>query len=139
MFDQKGQIRIIEAFLSIAVVFSAILVSANLPSSPNLSKQQSLSSIGTQALIELDVDGTLANLIARQDWTGVKQALDVMLPLGVSFNLTVFNEEMRQVNSEYIQNSNALGRETVSVQYVLASQTLNVEFFVLRLQLGWAS
>lgn len=139
MFDQKGQIRIIEAFLSIAVVFSAILVSANLPSSPNLSKQQSLASIGTQALVELDVDGTLANLIVQQDWAGIKQALDVMLPLGVSFNLTVFNEEIQQVNSQLIQNSNVLGREAVSVQYVLASQTLSVEFFVLRLQLGWAN
>lgn len=139
MFDQKGQIRIIEAFLSIAVVFSAILVSANLPSSPNLSKQQSLASIGTQALVELDVDGTLANLIVQQDWAGIKQALDVMLPLGVSFNLTVFNEEMQQVNSQLIQNSNVLGREAVSVQYVLASQTLSVEFLVLRLQLGWAN
>lgn len=139
MFDQKGQIRIIEAFLSIAVVFSAILVSANLPSSPNLSRQQSLASIGTQALVELDVDGTLANLIVQQDWAAMKQALDVMLPLGVSFNLTVFNEEMQQVNSQFIQNSNVLGREAVSVQYVLASQTPSVEFLVLRLQLGWAN
>ena len=139
MFDQKGQIRIIEAFLSIAVVFSAILVSANLPSSPNLSKQQSLASIGTQVLVELDVEGTLANLIVQQDWAGIKQALDVMLPLGVSFNLTVFNEEMQQVNSQLIQNSNVLGREAVSVQYVLASQTPSVEFLVLRLQLGWAN
>jgi hypothetical protein len=139
VFDQKGQIRIIEAFLSIAVVFSAILVSANLPSSPNLSRQQSLASIGTQALVELDVDGTLANLIVQQDWAAMKQALDVMLPLGVSFNLTVFNEEMQQVNSQFIQNSNVLGREAVSVQYVLASQTPSVEFLVLRLQLGWAN
>ena len=138
MFDQRGQIRIIEAFLSIAVVFSAVLVSANLPSSPNLSRQHSLASIGAQALVELDAGGTLANLIVQQDWAGIKQALDVILPLGVSFNLTVFNEEMHQVNSQLIQNSNVLGREAVSVQHVLASQTLSVKFFVLRLQLGWA-
>jgi len=138
VFDQRGQIRIIEAFLSIAVVFSAVLVSANLPSSPNLSRQHSLASIGAQALVELDAGGTLANLIVQQDWAGIKQALDVILPLGVSFNLTVFNEEMHQVNSQLIQNSNVLSREAVSVQHVLASQTLSVKFFVLRLQLGWA-
>ena len=88
--------------------------------------------------MELDAGGTLANLIVQQDWAGIKQALDVILPLGVSFNLTVFNEEMQQVNSQLIQNSNVLSREAVSVQHVLASQTLSVKFFVLRLQLGWA-
>jgi hypothetical protein len=138
MFDQKGQIRIIEAFLSIALVFSAILVSTNLPTSPNLSRQQSLISIGTQALVKLDNDGTLSSLIAQQDWVIVKQALDATLPLGVSFNLTVFDEEMRQVNSQLIQNSDVMGRETVSVQHICASQTLSVRFFVLQLQLGWA-
>lgn len=138
MFDQKGQIRIIEAFLSIALVFSAILISANLPSSPNLSRQQSLISIGTQTLTKLDDDGTLSNLIVQQNWTTLKQALDAVLPLGVSYNLTVLDEEMRQVNYQPIQNSDVLGRETVSVQHICASQTPSVMFFVLRLQLGWA-
>ncbi len=138
MFDQKGQIRIIEAFLSIALVFSAILVSANLPSSPNLSRQQSLISIGTQTLAKLDSDDTLSNLIVQQNWAAVKQSLDAVLPLGVSYNLTVFDEEMRQVNAQFIQNSDILGQETVSVQHVCASQTPSVMFFVLRLQLGWA-
>ena len=138
MFDQRGQIRIIEAFLSIAVVFSAVLISATLPSPPNLSRQESLVSIGTQVLLKLDTNGTLGNLIAQQDWTTIKQALDVALPLGVSFNLTIFNEQMQPVNSQLIQNSNVLGRESVSVQYVCASQNVNVEVWVLRLQLAWA-
>lgn len=138
MLNQKGQIRIIEAFLSIAVVFSAVLVSATFPSSPNLSKQESLVSIGTQALLKLDTNGTLGNLIAQQDWMTIKQALDVVLPLGVSFNLTIFDEETQPVNSQLIQNSSVLGRESVSVQYVCASQNLSVKFFVLRLQLAWA-
>jgi len=137
MFDQRGQIRIIEAFLSIAVVFSAVLISATFPSSPNLSRQESLVSIGTQVLLKLDTNGTLGNLIAQQDWTTIKQALDVALPLGVSFNLTIFNEQMQPVNSQLIQNSNVLGRESVSVQYVCASQNVNVELWVLRLQLAW--
>ena len=138
MSDQKGQIRIIEAFLSIAVVFSAVLISATFPSSPNLSRQESLVSIGTQVLLKLDTNGTLGNLIAQRDWTTIKQALDVVLPLGVSFNLTIFNEEMQPVNSQLIQNSNVLGRESISVQYVCASQNTNVELWVLRLQLAWA-
>jgi hypothetical protein len=120
------------------VVFSAVLISATFPSSPNLSRQESLVSIGTQVLLKLDTNGTLGNLIAQRDWTTIKQALDVVLPLGVSFNLTIFNEEMQPVNSQLIQNSNVLGRESVSVQYVCASQNVNVELWVLRLQLAWA-
>ena len=137
MLDRKGQIRIIESFLAVAVVFSAVLVSATFPSSPDFSKQKSLSTIGTQALITLDTDGTLGDLIIQRNWANMKTALDTLLPLGVSFNLTVFDKTGNAVNSEAIQNSNLLGREVVSVQYVCAARSQVVDFFAIRLQLGW--
>jgi len=137
MFDQRGQIRIIEAFLAIAVIFSVLLISVTFPSSPNLERQKSLANLGTQALIKLDTNGTLGNLIMQENWTTIKQALDILLPTGVSFNLTVYDENMQPINSQTIQNSNLLGREAVSVQYICATQNLNVQFFVLRLQLAW--
>jgi len=137
MFDQKGQIRIIESFLAIAVIFSAVLVSATFPSSPDFSKQKSLSTMGTQALITLDTNGTLGDLIIQRNWANMKTALDTLLPLGVSFNLTVFDEAGNAVNSEAIQNSNLLGREVVSVQYVCAARSQVVDFFAIRLQLAW--
>jgi len=137
MFDRRGQIRILEAFLSIAVIFSALLISMTFPSSPNLAKQKSLVNIGTQALMKLDTNDTLGNLIKQENWTAIKQALDILLPIGVSFNLTIYDENLNPINSQAIQNTNLLGRETVSVQYVCASQNQNVRFFVLRLQLAW--
>jgi len=137
VFDQKGQIRIIESFLAIAVIFSAVLVSATFPSSPDFSKQKSLSTMGTQALIKLDTNGTLGDLIVQRSWAVMKTALDTLLPLGVSFNLTVFDESGNAVNSEAIQNSNLLGREVVSVQYVCATRSQVVDFFAIRLQLAW--
>jgi len=137
MFDRKGQIRIIESFLAIAVVFSAVLVSMTFPSSPDLSKQNSLASMGAQALMKLDTDGTLGNLIIQQNWTSIKTALDILLPIGVSFNLTVYDELGQQVNPEVIQNSNLLGREAVSVQHLCATRSQTVQFFVVRLQLAW--
>lgn len=137
MFDRRGQIRILEAFLSIAVIFSALLISMTFPSSPNLAKQKSLANIGTQALMKLDTNDTLGNLIKQENWTAIKQALDILLPIGVSFNLTIYDENLNPINSQAIQNTNLLGRETVSVQYVCASQNQNVRFFVLRLQLAW--
>ena len=137
MFDRKGQIRIIESFLAIAVVFSAVLISVTFPSAPDFSKQKSLASMGTQALMAIDTNGTLGNLILQQNWTDIKTALDILLPAGVSFNLTVYDENGVAVNSEVIQNSNLLGREAVSVQYVCATRSRAVRFFVVRLQLAW--
>lgn len=138
MFNKKGQIRIIEAFLAIAVVFSALVfTTVTFPSSPNLTKQKSLASFGMQALVELDVNGTLGRLIKQGNWTAIKQSLDISLPLGVSFNLTIYDENFTPINSQLIQNSNLLGRETVSVQYVGASQGQSIQLFILRLQLAW--
>jgi len=138
VFDNRGQTRIIEAFLAIAVVFSALIISAvTFPSSPTLTKQKSLASLGMQALIELDVNGTLGKLVAQENWIAIKQSLDVVLPIGVSFNLTVYDENLIQLNSQVIQNTNLLGRETVSVQYFCASQSQNIQFFTLRMQLAW--
>jgi hypothetical protein len=137
MFDQKGQIRIIESFLAIAVVFSAVLVSFTFPTSPDFSKQNYLASLGTQALIALDTDGSLGNLILQRDWTSLKTALDVHLPVGVSYSLTVFDEAGNAVNSEAVQNSNFLGQEAVSVNYVCATRNQTVEFFAIRLLLAW--
>jgi len=137
MFDQKGQTRIIEAFLAIAVIFSVLLISVTFPSSPNLDRQKFLANSGTQVLIKLDANGTLGNLIMQENWTAIKRSLDILLPIGVSFNLTVYDENLRPINSQAVQNSNLLSREAVSVQYICAAQNLNVQFFVLRLQLAW--
>lgn len=137
MLDQKGQIRIIEAFLAVGVIFSSLLISFTLPTSPDFSKQKSLTQIGMQALMTLDVNGTLGNLIMRQDWTAVKESLDILLPTGVSFNLSIYDENSQQVNSQAIRNSNLLSGDTVSVQYICAVGNQAVELFTLRLQLAW--
>ncbi len=139
VFDQKGQIRIIESFLAIAVIFSAVLVSVTFPSSPDFSKQKTLASLGAQALIKLDTDGTLGNLIFQDDWTSLKTALDIHLPVGVLYNLTVFDEAGNAVNLEVVQNSNLLGQEVVSVNYVCATRSQAVEFFAIRLLLAWTN
>ena len=137
MFDQKGQIRIIESFLAIAVVFSAVLVSFTFPSSPDFSKQKNLASLGMQALTALDTNGILGDLILQRDWTSLKTALDIHLPVGISYNLTVLDEAGNTVNSEAVQNSNLLGQEVVSVNYVCATKSQAVEFYAIRLLLAW--
>jgi hypothetical protein len=137
VFDQKGQIRIIESFLAIAVVFSAVLISITFPSSSDFSKLSSLSSLGTQVLTELDNDGTLGSVILQKNWTRLTTELDILLPVGVSFNLTVLDQAGQTVNLVAIQNSNLLGPDVVSVQYVCATRSQTVKLFVVRLQLVW--
>jgi hypothetical protein len=139
MFDNKGQINIIEAFLAITIIFSALAISSvTFPSSPDLMKAKSLADFGEEALIQLDLDGELGKLIANGNWTVIKQSLDILLPIGVSFNLTVYDEDLNKINSQVMQNANLLGHEAVLVQYACASQSTNVQFFILRLQLGWS-
>ncbi len=139
MFDKKGQIRIIESFLAVTVIFSAVLVSVTFPTIPDFSKEKSLTKIGLQVLTELDVNGTLGNLILQHDWTSLKTLMDILLPLGVSFNLTVYDRAGQMVNSEAIRNSNLLGPKVVSVQRLCATKSRTVEFFVVQLQLAWTS
>lgn len=139
MFDNKGQINIIEAFLAIAIIFSAVVISSVIfPSSPDLVKPKSLADFGQEALIKLDTNGELGKLIAYGNWTAIKQSLDILLPIDVSFNLTVYDEDLNKLNSQAIQNAN-LGHEVVLVDYVCASQNTTVQFFILRLQLGWSN
>lgn len=139
MFDNKGQINIIEAFLAITIIFSALVISSvTFPSSRDLMKPKSLADFGEEALIKLDTDGELGKLIVYGNWTAIKQSLDIVLPIGVSFNLTVYDEDLNKINSQIMQNANLLGHEVVLVQYVCASQSANVQFFILRLQLGWS-
>ncbi len=139
MFDNRGQINIIEAFLAIAIIFSAVAISSVIfPSSPDLVKPKSLADFGREALIKLDTNGELGKLIAYGNWTAIKQSLDILLPIDVSFNLTVYDEDLNKLNSQAIQNAN-LGHEVVLVDYVCASQNTTVQFFILRLQLGWSN
>ncbi|NIU38604.1 hypothetical protein GWN65_01135 [Candidatus Bathyarchaeota archaeon] len=139
MFDNRGQINIIEAFLAIAIIFSAVVISSVIfPSSPDLVKPKSLADFGQEALIKLDTNGELGKLIAYGNWTAIKQSLDILLPIDVSFNLTVYDEDLNKLNSQAIQNTN-LGHEVVLVDYVCASQNTTVQFFILRLQLGWSN
>lgn len=139
MFDNKGQINIIEAFLAITIIFSAVVISSVIfPSSPDLVKPKSLADFGQEALIKLDTNGELGKLIAYGNWTAIKQSLDILLPIDVSFNLAVYDEDLNKLNSQAIQNAN-LGHEVVLVDYVCASQNVTVQFFILRLQLGWSN
>ncbi len=121
MNDRRGQIRIVEAFLAVLVIFSAFAVSANFTVSQDPPLREDLSDVGVRALASLDHDGILGRLIEDGNFTDLRDSLILLLPSAVSFNLTVYDENMNQVNTEIIANG-GLGNQQVSfAQYVCAS------------------
>ena len=131
----KGQIRVAEAFLSAFIIFSAMAICSALSPPSNGGSQQTLATQGMRALLQLDSDGTLGNMIARSNWTALSDALPLLLPMGVSYNLTVYDESMQQINNVPITNGNLVGN-IAAVEYLCASQGLQYHSYTLRLQLA---
>jgi hypothetical protein len=135
----RGQIRIIEAFLAVFIIFSSLAVSANLTVTQNKTKRDDLASVGLQALMKLDSDGSLGNYIDCRDWVSLRDALNTILPSGVSFNLTVYNKQMQQVNNAVISNGAFNSQEITFVEYVCASQGLIFRCYIIHLYLAVAA
>jgi len=141
MLDRKGQIKIIEAFLAVSIMFSVLVLITPPSSTPNFERHERLKKLGTQVLIELDKNGTLGKLVEDGNWTAMERSVETLLPLGVFFNLTVYDEQTQIVNTQDISNSSLSsleGREMISVQYLCATRGSDVRFYTVRLQLAWA-
>jgi len=121
--NSNGQIRIIEAFFAVLIVFGSFAVSANLSVRRNTTKTDDLTSVGLQALLKLDSEGTLAKHIDDKNWTALQNIVNLVLPTGITFNLTVYDEQMQQLNTAIISNGAFNSREIVFVEYVCASQS----------------
>jgi hypothetical protein len=134
--QNKGQIRIIEAFLAVLIILSSFAVSSSLTITQNVRKSGDLASTGLQALITLDSDGSLGRFIDNRNWTAVRGTLDTVLPVGVCFNLTVYDDQMNQINDADISNGALSGQEVASVEYVCTSQNAIFHCYMVRLQLA---
>jgi hypothetical protein len=134
--QRRGQIRIIEAFLAVLIVFSSLAISASLTTEQKIAESSDLASIGLQTLIKLDSDGSLGDYIDSGNWSGLRETLNLLLPEGISFNLTVYDEEMRQINTEAVTNGNLNSQEVTSVKYVCVSQNPNFKYYVIYLHLA---
>jgi hypothetical protein len=134
--NNKAQIRVTEAFLSAFIIFSALAICTVLsPPVGSGGGQNTLAARGMQLLVRLDDDGWLGETIADSNWTALSDAFRLSLPVGVVYNLTVYDANMQQVNSVPISNGNLVG-DVVSVDYLCASQGLQYRSYLLRLQLA---
>jgi len=135
--DKRGQIRVLEAFLATAVVFSALLLTRPIyVAFDSQDEQNTLYTIGLNVLVQLDREGELGRLITQRNWTEISSKLSVMLPLGVSYNFTVYNENLEILNNSSISSGDLNGRNVVSIQYLLVDKA-DFNFYVVRLQLAW--
>jgi len=135
--DNRGQIRVLESLFAVAVVFSALLLVRPIyVSFSNQDSQNTLYSIGMNVLIQLSQDGELGKLIRQRNWTEISSRLSIMLPLGVSYNFSVYNENLEIINGSAISNGDLNGRSVISIQYLLVERT-QFTFYVVRLQLAW--
>jgi len=134
--QKRGQIRIIEAFLAVLIVFSSLAISTSLTTERKTTESTDLASIGLQVLMKLDSDGSLSDYIESRNWSGLRETLSLLLPEGVSFNLTVYDGDMQQINNEATTNGNLDSQEVASVKYVCVSQNPNFKYYVIYLHLA---
>ncbi|MBS7615276.1 hypothetical protein KEJ18_06070 [Candidatus Bathyarchaeota archaeon] len=135
--NNRGQIRVLEAFFAAAVIFGSLVLSGPIyVAFHSRGDNVALYSIGMNVLMELDREGFLGEMIAQGNWTEISACLSFLLPLGVSFNVTIYDEDLDVVNSVSISDGTLDGKTVVSVQYLLVDRT-NLNFYIIRLQLAY--
>lgn len=137
--QKSGQIRIIETFLAVLIIFSSFAISTNLTPTQNTIKHNDLASIGLQTLMELDSNGSLGKYIDDGNWSSLRDALNLALPAGVCFNLTVYNDQMQQVNTAVISNGGFSSQEIDFVEYVCANQGTVFRCYIIHLHMAVAA
>ena len=132
--DNRGQIRIIEAFFASILLLSSLTL---IPATQNNSNDPTiLASTAHNVLMSLDSNGYLVSLVSNQSWINLKSSIQSSLSPMVWFNLTVFDENMTRINDIPICSGSAVSDRIVAVDYVCASTSSNYAVYIIRLQLA---
>lgn len=138
MLNNKGQMRTVEAFLAILLLFSALAIATSVSPADNPDYDNTLESEGIQVLVSINNEGQLGKMIDKRNWTALTDALDTLLPVGISYNLNVYNEDLQKINNVSISNGLIMDQNVVSIQYPCISQTPQANCYLVRLQLAKA-
>jgi len=133
--DNRGQIRIIEAFFASILLLSSLTL---IPATQNNSNDSTdlLASTAHNVLMSLDSNGYLTSLVSNQSWINLKSSIQSSLSPMVWFNLTVFDENMTCINDVPICSGSAVSDRIVAVDYVCAGTSSNYAVYIIRLQLA---
>lgn len=124
-----------EAFLSAFLIFSALAITVALSPPVAEGNNKTLAAQGMQALVQLDSDGSLGEMIGSGNWTALAGSLRLMLPVGAAYNLTIYDESRGHVTGSPVSDGDLVG-DVVSVEYLCAVQGSRFEVYSLRLQLA---
>ena len=134
--SRRGVVHTLDSFFAAVIIVTALLYASQFPRERDYLEDKNLEVMGMQALVRLDGNGTLGRLVDSGNWDDVELVLRMALPTGVSFNLTVLNEQGDTVNTRVVSNGGLLGRKIESVEYLLAVESGDCPLYRLRLQLG---
>jgi hypothetical protein len=133
--DNRGQIRMIEAFFASILLLSSLTLIPATQNNPNDSTDL-LASTAHNVLMSLDSNGYLTGLVSNQSWINLKSSIQSSLSPMVWFNLTVFDENMACVNDAPICSGSAVSDRIVAVDYVCAGTSSDYAVYIIRLQLA---
>lgn len=133
---RRGAVHTLEAFLAAVIIFTTLLYSTSIPRDRDTVEHRPLEAIGMETLLGLDGNGTLGRLVEARSWDSFERCLRAVLPVYVSFNLTVLEEGGTPLNDRPISNGGLVGRTMASVEYLLAVESGGCRLYRLRLQLG---
>ncbi|MEE8354942.1 MAG: hypothetical protein V3S09_03870 [Candidatus Bathyarchaeia archaeon] len=133
---RRGIVHTLDVFLAAVIIVTTLLFASQMPRERDYLEETGIDSLGMQALLALDSNGTLGRLVDSGDWDGLERALRAVLPTRISFNLTVMDEQGRVTHTREISNGGVLGRRIESVDYLLAVESSSCPLYRLRLQLG---
>ncbi len=133
---RRGVVHTLDVFLAAVIIVTTLLFASQMPRERDYLEETGIDSLGMQALLMLDSNGTLGRLVAAGDWDGLELALRAVLPTRISFNLTVIDEQGAVTNTWEISNGGVTGRRIEAVEYLLAVESDIFPLYRLRLQLG---
>jgi len=136
--NNKGQMRVIEAFFASILLFS-ILTLVPAPRNAGDTSNQTLISMGQNALMSLDSNGYLSGLIENESWITLGECIQSAFPPTVWFNLTVFDQNNTVLNNIQISSGSPVNEEITSLDYVCVSQSPNYSIYLIQLQLAVVS
>jgi hypothetical protein len=132
----RGVVHTLDAFFAAVVIFTAILYSSQIPRESELEDSNTIKAVGLQTLMILDNNGTLGRLVEERKWREIEEAFRVTLPTGISFNLTIFDENGIVINDWAMSNGGILSRNVHSIEYSLVVEASVCPIYKLRLQIG---
>jgi hypothetical protein len=135
--DKRGQIRVLEAFFAAMLLLSVVAMIPK-PQSVKNDATQTLSSTAYNALLSLDNDGQMGNMIKSQDWSGLRLLVQSALPAAAWFNVTVYDAHMIVLNNEPICSGSPVSDSIVAVDYPCVGVSGDFSVYLIRLQVAVA-